>query len=455
MHHDLHLAPALNHLRPVVAGLEGSLIREVANAGMGRTDVLKFWFGESDAVTPETVRQAAVASLLAGETFYAHNLGLPELRAEIAAYTARLHPQQGAEHWLDRTVVTSGGVNGLMLAAQAVVEAGDEVAVVTPIWPNLVQQARVMGGVIKPVPLQVRDGAWVLDMAALQAAVTPATRLLVLNAPNNPTGWTLSRDEQQAILNHCRQTGTWILADEVYERLYYGEAAQGAPISAPGRPKPNASPGGCGEAAQGGPISAPGRPKPNASPGGCGEAAQEVPISAPSFLDIAEPEDRLLVAHSFSKSFLMTGWRLGWLVVPPSVLEQMGKLVEFNTSCAPVFVQRGAAQALRGEADITPALVAHLQTCRDTLVDALLQVPGLTLARPLGGMYAFFRVDGQGDSLTLAKRLVTEAGLGLAPGSAFGPEAEGWLRWCFASQQTDRLLQGVDRLSGWLRRAGL
>ncbi len=431
MRHDLHLAPALNHLRPVVAGLEGSLIREVANAGMGRSDVLKFWFGESDAVTPEPVRQAAVASLLAGETFYAHNLGLPELRAEIAAYTARLHPQWGAEHWLDRTVVTSGGVNGLMLAAQAVVEAGDEVAVVTPIWPNLVQQARVMGGVIKPVPLQVSDGAWVLDMAALQAAVTPATRLLVLNAPNNPTGWTLSRDEQQAILNHCRQTGTWILADEVYERLYYGEAAQGGRHSAPGRPKPNASPGGCGEAAQGGPI------------------------SAPSFLDIAEPEDRLLVAHSFSKSFLMTGWRLGWLVVPPSVLEQMGKLVEFNTSCAPVFVQRGAVQALRGEADITPALVAHLQTCRDTLVDALLQVPGLTLARPLGGMYAFFRVDGQGDSLTLAKRLVTEAGLGLAPGSAFGPEAEGWLRWCFASQQTDRLLQGVDRLSGWLRRAGL
>lgn len=431
MHHDLHLAPALNHLRPVVAGLEGSLIREVANAGMGRSDVLKFWFGESDAVTPEPVRQAAVASLLAGETFYAHNLGLPELRAEIAAYTARLHPQRSAEHWLDRAVVTSGGVNGLMLAAQAVVEAGDEVAVVTPIWPNLVQQARVMGGVIKPVPLQVRDGAWVLDMAALQAAVTPATRLLVLNAPNNPTGWTLSRDEQQAILNHCRQTGTWILADEVYERLYYCEAAQGGRHSAPGRPKPNASPGGCGEAAQG------------------------VPISAPSFLDIAEPEDRLLVAHSFSKSFLMTGWRLGWLVVPPSVLEQMGKLVEFNTSCAPVFVQRGAVQALRGEADITPALVAHLQTCRDTLVDALLQVPGLTLARPLGGMYAFFRVDGQGDSLTLAKRLVTEAGLGLAPGSAFGPEAEGWLRWCFASQQTDRLQQGVDRLSGWLRRAGL
>jgi aspartate/methionine/tyrosine aminotransferase len=406
---DVKPALAIDHLRPVVAGLEGSLIREVANAGLGLPDVLKFWFGESDETSPLAVREVAMASLQAGETFYAHNLGLPELRQAIAAYTARLHPRFGADRWLDRTLVTSGGVNGLMLAAQALVEPGDEVAVVTPIWPNLVQQARIMGGVIKEVPLQVcqhgeRAGAWELDMAALKAAVTSATRLLVLNAPNNPTGWTLTSAEQRAILAHCRQTGTWILADEVYERLYYGEAEQGA---------------------------------------------------APSFLDLAEPEDRLLVAHSFSKSFLMTGWRLGWLVVPPSVLEQMGKLVEFNTSCAPVFVQRGACEALRLEADITPALVAHMQTCRDTLIDALQQLPGLTLARPLGGMYAFFQVQGQTDCLRLAKRLVTEAGLGLAPGSAFGPQASGWLRWCFASRDPGRLQEGAQRLTDWLKRSGL
>ncbi len=388
-------------MRPVVESLEESRIREVANAGMGRDDVLKFWFGESDEVTPDFVREAAVASLQAGETFYAHNLGLPELRHAIAGYTHTLHPQQTTDHWFDRIAVTSGGVNGLMLASQALVEAGDEVVVVTPAWPNLVAQPQIMGARVHTVPLTVAgDGAWVLDLPALLVAITPATRLLILNAPNNPTGWTLTRPEQQAILAHCRATGTWILADEVYERLYFaGDSANGA---------------------------------------------------APSFLDVAEPDDRLIVAHSFSKSFLMTGWRLGWLVLPPALTHAVGKLIEFNTSCAPVFVQRGASVALQREDEVTPALVRHLQTCRDTLVPLLQAVPGVTLASPKGGMYAFFRLAGHDDCLQTAKRLVREAGLGLAPGSAFGPEAAGWLRWCFASRDPQRLVQGVERLRRWL-----
>jgi aspartate/methionine/tyrosine aminotransferase len=392
-------------MRSVVESLEESRIREVANEGLGRSDVLKFWFGESDEVTPAFIREAAITSLQAGETFYAHNLGLTELRQEIAVYTHGLHPQQSTDHWFDRIAVTSGGVNGLMLASQALVDAGDEVVVVTPAWPNLVAQPQIMGANVKTVPLQVVEqgenvGAWVLDLAALLAAITPATRLLIVNAPNNPTGWTLSRDEQATILAHCRRTGTWLLADEVYERLYYAGDS------------PNAA--------------------------------------APSFLDVAESEDRLIVAHSFSKSFLMTGWRLGWLVLPKALTHAVGKLIEFNTSCAPVFVQRAAAVALLRGAEVTPALVAHLQACRDTLVPLLKAVPGVTLAEPKGGMYAFFRLEGHGDCLDTAKRLVREAGLGLAPGSAFGPEAAGWLRWCFASRDPQRLVQGVARLRAWL-----
>ena len=393
-------------MRQVVEQLEASRIREVANEGLGRPDVLKFWFGESDEVTPGFIRDAAVASLQAGETFYAHNLGLQELREALAAYTDGLHPGRGAAHWFERLAVTSGGVNGLMLAAQTLVEAGDEVVVVSPVWPNLVAQPLIMGARVKSVPLRVqaggpRAGAWVLDMAALQAAITPATRMLVVNAPNNPTGWTLSADEQRAILAHCRRTGTWILADEVYERLYFaGGTANGA---------------------------------------------------APSFLDVAEPDDRVIVAHSFSKSFLMTGWRLGWLVLPPALTAAVGKLIEFNTSCAPVFVQRAATVALQRGGEVTPALVNHLRHCRDTLVPLLRALPGVTLAEPLGGMYAFFRLEGQDDCLAVAKRLVREAGLGLAPGSAFSPEAAGWLRWCFASRDTTRLVAGVERLEDWLR----
>ncbi|AYQ28986.1 pyridoxal phosphate-dependent aminotransferase [Polaromonas sp. Pch-P] len=396
-------------MRQAVLNLEESMIRQVANAGMGRTDVLKFWFGESDEVTPAFIRDAAATSLQQGETFYAHNLGLPELREAIAAYATGLRCAGAAPITAERIAVTSGGVNALMLAVQALVDAGDEVVAVTPVWPNLTAQPAIMGAQVRCVSLRPVAGEWRLDVAELLAAITPKTRLLIVNAPNNPTGWTLSRAEQEAILAHCRKTGTWILADEVYERLYY-------------EPTPN----------------------------GC----------APSFLDIAAPDDRLVVVHSFSKSFLMTGWRLGWLVMPATMTPHMGKLVEFNTSCAPVFVQRAGLVAIERTADITPRVVAHLKTCRDTLVPLLQAVPGVQLAPAKGGMYAFFRLEDPSDptrfgvSLETAKRLVVEAGLGLAPGNAFmvnpGPEAQGWLRWCFASQDVARLGQGVERLRRWL-----
>ena len=384
-------------MRPVVESLEESRIREVANAGMGLDGVLKFWFGESDEVTPDFIRQAAIDSLQRGETFYAHNLGLPELREAVASYTSRLHPTVD----VGRIAITSGGVSALMLAVQAVVNAGDEVVAITPVWPNLTAQPAIMGAQVRCVPLVPVNGEWTLDLAAVRAAVTPATKLLIVNAPNNPTGWTMSSAEQQALLDHCRSTGTWILADEVYERLYY-------------EPTPN----------------------------GC----------APSFLDIAAPDDHLIVAHSFSKSFLMSGWRLGWLVLPPALVDGMGKLIEFNTSCASVFTQRAGIAALTRTDEVTPRVVAHLKHCRDTLVPLLATVPGVRVASAKGGMYAFFQLDGASDSLDTAKRLVTEAGLGLAPGNAFAPEAQGWLRWCFASKDPQRLVQGVDRLKSWLAR---
>jgi aspartate/methionine/tyrosine aminotransferase len=382
-------------MRQAIAELPGSLIREIANAGMGRADVLAFWFGESDEVTPEVIRRAAIESLERGETFYSQNLGLPELREALAAYASSLHRPVVA----GRVVVTSGGVNGLMLASQALVDAGDEVVVVTPVWPNLVAQPAILGATVRCVALEPRGGAWTLDVDSLLAAVSPRTKMLVVNAPNNPTGWTLTRTEQRRILDHCRGTGTWILSDEVYERLVFESEDQGC---------------------------------------------------APSFLDIADPDDRLVVAHSFSKSFLMTGWRLGWLVLPPALVDAFGKLIEFNTSCASVFTQRAALAALAHRDAITPAVVAHLKTCRDTLVPLLAATPGVQVASPRGGMYAFFRIEGFDDSLAVAKRLVAEAGLGLAPGAAFAPEAAGWLRWCFAASDTGRLVEGVRRLRQWL-----
>ena len=381
-------------MRSTIENLSGSRIREVANAGLGRSDVLAFGFGESDEVTPLAVREAAAASLMQGETFYSHNLGLPALREGLAAYTSALHRPVG----VDRIAVTSAGVTALMIAMQMLAGAGDEVVVVVPVWPNLTAQPTILGANVKRVALAPgADGAWALDLQALLDAVTPATRVLLVNAPNNPTGWTLTRAEQQAIIDHCRKTGTWIVADEVYERVWFG--------------------------------------------------AEQ---AAPSFLDIAEPAERLVIAQSFSKTFLMTGWRLGWLVLPPGYLDAVGKLIEFNSSCAPVFVQRGALAALAIEADFVPGLVDRLRHGRDLLVGGLREMPGVRVALPQGGMYAFFQVAGQDDSLSYAKHLVTAHGLGLAPGVAFGPEAEGWLRWCFAAQDPARLTAGLTRLNAAL-----
>ncbi len=383
-------------MRDTIANLPGSRIREVANAGLGRDDVIAFWFGESDEVTPIEVREAAAQSLSRGETFYTHNLGLKELRESIAVYQSSLHTKPITA---ERIAVTSSGVSGLMLAMQMLAGVGSTVVCVTPVWPNLTAQPEILGARVVRMPLAPdAQGAWRLDLGALLEAITPDVAVLLVNAPNNPTGWTLARHEQQALLDRCRTTGTWIVADEVYERVWFGEGT-----------------------------------------------------AAPSFLDIAEPEDRLIVAHSFSKSFLMTGWRIGWLVLPPGIADAIGKLIEFNTSCAPAFVQQGALAALElGEGFVVP-LVQRLRECRDRLAAALSALRSVRVAAPEGGMYLFLQVPGADDSLAFAKRLVTDHGLGLAPGVAFGPEGEGWLRWCFASRNPQRLDEGVARLAQALR----
>ena len=384
------------NLRPLIDELPASKIREVANAAIDRRDVLAFWFGESDETTPPFIRDAAVASLAAGETFYSHNLGLAELREAIAGYVSSLHGAVAS----DRVAVTSSGVSALMLATQALVGAGDEVVAVVPVWPNLTAQPAILGARVTRFALAPdAAGEWRLDVGALCAAVTDRTRMLLVNSPNNPTGWTLTRDEQRTILDRCRATGTWIVADEVYERVFFAGAG----------------------------------------------------AAAPSFLDIADADDRLIVVHSFSKSFLMTGWRLGWLVVPPGVAPSLAKLIEFNTSCAPVFVQRAGLVALANAAGFVPGLVKRLRACRDTLVPLLRDIPGVQVATPRGGLYAFLRAPGSDDSLAFAKRLVHDGGVGIAPGAAFGAEGEGWLRWCFASRDPERLRLGAERLAAFLR----
>lgn len=381
--------------RPEVQALRVSQIREVANAALGRTDVLAFWFGESDQPTPAFIRDVAAQALGEGRTFYTHNLGRADLREQLSVYLSGLH---GRAIPVSRVAVTNSGVSALMLAAQAVVSPGDRVVVVTPVWPNVAEIPRILSAKLATVSLEPDQGRWCLDLDRLLDALTPDTRALFLNSPNNPTGWTLPAQDRAAVLARCRELGIWLIADDVYERLNFGPEA-----------------------------------------------------SAPSFLPLAEDGDRLISVNSFSKAWRMTGWRLGWMVCPPALMENLGVLLEYNTSCAPDFIQAAAVVALRDGEPHVASLRAELAAARDQVLGALRQMPGVEAPEPDGGMYAFFRIEGCTDSMALARTLIAEAGLGLAPGGAFGGEGEGWLRWCFAARP-EKNAAGLERLRGFLNR---
>ena len=379
--------------RAAARNLTVSKVREVANAGFGVDGLAKFWFGEGDEPTPAFIREAAMDALARGCTFYTHNRGSGELREALRQYLESWH---GRPFDPESLSITSGGVSALMIAMQAIIDPGDEVVAVTPVWPNLAEIPLILGARVTRVGLAPRNGRWRLDLDQLLATITADTRLVLLNSPNNPTGWVLPPEDRAPLLAHCRRLGVWLLTDDVYERLAFDSQGE-----------------------------------------------------SQSFLTLADPDDRLISANSFSKAWRMTGWRLGWLVAPPSIEAEIGKLLEYNTSCPPDFLQAGARAALGQAEPYIAGLRADFAGKRDRLLGALSDVPGIEATRPDGGMYVLFRVAGEGDCVDLAKRLITEAGLGLAPGGAFGLEAAGWLRWCFATSDA-AMDEGLERLRAWM-----
>ena len=386
----MDIIPSSTGARTTVRALRASRIRAVANAAIGRPGVLAFWFGEPDQVTPDFIRDAAAVALREGDTFYTHNLGTPALRDALTAYVGGLHGSIGD----DRIAVTNSGMSAIAIVLQALIDPGDRVVVLTPSWPNLVETPKILGARVTEVSLDFDpERGWTLDTDRLIDAIGEDTKLALIGSPGNPTGWTIDPAARDAILARCRHTGCWLLSDDAYERLYYRDDSR----------------------------------------------------AAPSFLDRTDVDERVVSVNTFSKAWCMTGWRLGWIVAPRGLMDDLGKLVEYNTSCAPGFVQHAARVAIEQGEPFVQSGRERLRAARDFLAARLADIPGVRVVPPDGAMYLFFGVDGVGDSLALCKDLIARSGLGLAPGVAFGSSGEGFLRWCFASSH-ERLGRGVELL---------
>jgi aspartate aminotransferase len=373
--------------------IPSSRIVEVARLAFATPDVDFLCFGESDQPSPESAAHAAIDALRNGETRYPDVRGLPALREALSGYLSRLHAKPVAE---SRIQVTASGMAAISIAMTAILRAGHRVVVHSPAWPNIANAARLRGAMVEQIDLDAQpDGGFRLDLDKLDTVMEGA-RAFVLNTPGNPTGWTASEAELRAIRDIARRHGTWIISDEVYSRLVYDE-----------------------------------RP------------------AAPSMLDIAEPDERIIICNSFSKTWRMTGWRLGWMVVPDGASEQIVDIVEAVHSGVAPFTQLAGVAAI-GDAAAVEQFRAHCATGRDLASAALAGLNGIRYQPPDGAFYAFLAIEGLDDSLDLAKKLVTRHGVAVAPGVAFGAAGEGWLRVCFAQSAT-LMERAMQRLRDGLR----
>ena len=373
--------------------IPGSRIVEVARLAFTTPDVDFLCFGESDQASPAAAVDAAIEALSPGMILYPDVRGLPALREALSGYLSGLHARPVAE---SRVQVAASGMAAISIAMAAIVRAGDRVVVHSPIWPNIANAARLRGAVVEEIDLDAEpDGGFRLDLDRLDTMMRGA-RVFVLNSPGNPTGWTATEAELRAIREIVQRHGAWLLSDEVYSRLIYD-----------------------------------------------GRAA------APSMLDIAEPDDRIIVCNSFSKTWIMTGWRLGWLIVPEGSGELIADIVEAVHSGVAPFIQHAGVAAV-GDTAAMERFRAHCAAGRDLASQALAGLNGVRYRPPAGAFYAFLAVDGLHDSLDLAKKLVTRHGVAVAPGVAFGPAGEGWLRVCFA-QSAGLMERAMQRLRDGIR----
>jgi aspartate/methionine/tyrosine aminotransferase len=379
-------------IRPGIETLEDSPIIRVFREGRQVPGLIPMWAGEPDVPTPTFICDAATRALAEGRTFYSDNRGTPALRAAIAGYHKR---HFGVDVHDDRIAFTFSGMNAVMQVAQATVAPGDNAIAITPSWPNVMRALQINGATIREVPMTHGNDGWRLSLDDVFDACDDRTRLIYIASPGNPTGWMITPDQAQALLAFCRARNIALLSDEVYHRIVYDR-----------------------------------------------------PVAF-SFLEIARPEDPLFVVNSFSKSWAMTGWRMGWLIFPENCTAAFEKLIQFNTSGGLEFMQAAGIVAIEQGEDFVASFVQHCRTGRDIVIERLAAMKRVQSIPPRGAFYVMFEVEGMEDSFTFCRRAVHEAGIGMAPGTSFGRGAETMTRLCYA-KTPDLLHRAMDRLENFI-----
>ena len=375
--------------RPVVKGLTSNPGADMIRYARGRENMIWLGQGEGDAPTPDFIVDATVKAMQDGLMFYGPALGSPYLRTALSEYYSRIYGQKLGEH---RIYVTQSGSTAMHIALSSLLDKGDEVVAVTPIWKNLLGAIELMQASTVEVDMDCdQDGKWSLDLNKLFDSCTENTRVLLIVSPSNPTGWTATKDEMQAIMDFARSKGIWVIADEVYNRLVYDG------------------------------------------------------IRAPSFLDVAEPDDQILIVNSFSKTWAMTGWRLGWIVGPETAEDKIRDVALYNNLCPQPFTQRGAIAALEHGEDFIKSQIDLWRSNRALMSERLGALGKVRFTPPDSTFYAFFKIDGEPDCVEFTKRMIDEANVLLSPGCAFGKNAKGYVRMCFAVSEA-KLNQALDRI---------
>lgn len=390
----------LQSLNPEILSFKETAIMEVANFGRNfqketGKHVYPAWFGEGDTETSKLIYDKTIESLVKGKTFYTYQNGIQELRSEISRYMNEIFNINTKPE--NHSVVT-GGMMGLRLICDLIIDSGDEVVMVGPVWPNIRSSVLLKKGNIKEISLQLKDGEWLLDYDKLIRSITSKTKMVFVNSPGNPTGWEMPKSQQERLLNHTRDVGCWLVADEVYHQITYND------------------------------------------------------LPSPSFLESSLASDKLIVINSSSKSFNMTGWRIGWITHPEELSSHIAKLVQITTTGVPEFLQDGLITALQNYKIITNELRINLKKSRDIMFNRLVSWNQVECSVPNAAFYAFFKVKGVKDSLEFSKKLILETNVGVAPGIAFGQSGEGHIRICFAAKESF-INQIMDRLEPILNKS--